>query len=169
MSSVRDELRKRAEIYCEQRESILTENSSFGFGVHGSVFECQRATASFKTALKIHERRTPYFRERDVYLRLQDLGMDEVEGHHIPVLIDIDDELWAIEMSIVTRPFVLDFGGAYLDNPPDYGEAVMEQWERDKQEQFEANWPHAASILETLKSYGIYVADVNPGNIGFVT
>ena len=119
-------------------------------------------------ALKIHERSRPYFRERDVYLRLRDIGISEVEGHHVPELIDYDDDLLAIEITVVVRPFVLDFGGAYLDNPPDYDEEVLEQWERDKQEQFEENWPHAASILETLKSYGIYVADVNPGNIGFV-
>lgn len=76
--------------------------------------------------------------------------------------------MMAIEMTVVVRPFVLDFGGAYLDNPPDYDAHILEQWELHKQEQFEENWPHAASILETLKSYGIFVADVNPGNIGFV-
>lgn len=54
-----------------------------------------------------------------------------------------------------------------LTHPPDYGEDVLDQWERDKEEQFEENWPRAASILETLMSYGIYVADVNPSNIGF--
>jgi hypothetical protein len=102
-----------------------------------------------------------------VYFRLRDIGIIEVEGHHVPEMIDFDDELLALELTVVARPFVLDFGGAYLDNPPDYSEDVLEQWERDKEEQFEENWPHAASILETLKSYGIYVADVNPGNIGF--
>jgi hypothetical protein len=118
--------------------------------------------------LKVHERAESYERERDVYLRLRDHGIDLIQGHHVPQLIDYDDELLAIEMSVVVRPFVLDFGGAYLDSAPDYGEEILEEWRREKEEQFESNWPKADSILTELRSYGIYVADVNPGNIGFV-
>ena len=106
--------------------------------------------------------------ERDVYLRLRDLGIDLIQEHNVPQLIDYDDELLVIEMSVVVRPFVLDFGGAYLDRPPDYDEAILEEWRRQKEEQFEENWPKAESILAELRSHGIYVADVNPGNIGFV-
>ena len=32
---------------------------------------------------------------------------------------------------------------------------------------FEGNWPHVKKILAELKTYGIFVADVNPGNIKF--
>ncbi len=67
------------------------------------------------------------------------------------------------------RPFLLDFGGAYLDHAPDDDEKILGQWQREKEEQFEANWPKAVSILAELRRYGIYVADVNPGNIGFVS
>lgn len=154
--------------YCSLRGCQFIEDLSFGFGVHGSVFACSSTSPVGYNALKIHERSSPYVREKNVYFRLRDCGLIEVEGHHIPEMIDFDDELLAIELTVVVRPFVLDFGGAYLDNPPDYSEEVLEQWERDKQEQFEENWPQAANILEMLKSYGIYVADVNPGNIGFV-
>ncbi len=86
----------------------------------------------------------------------------------MPQLLDYDDELLVIEMTIVARPFLLDFGGAYLDHPPDYSSEVLDQWRQDKEEQFEDNWPKAASILAELRRYRIYVADVNPGNIGFV-
>ena len=109
----------------------------------------------------------PLFRERDIYFRLQNFEINEIEGHNVLHLIGYDDDLLAIEMSIVVRPFLLDFGGAYLDQPPDFSDEILEQWEADKQEQFEGNWPKAAAILETLRGYGIYVADVNPGNIGF--
>lgn len=104
--------------------------------------------------------------ERDVYLRLRKLGIDLIQGHNVPQLID--DELFVIEMSVVVRPFVLDFGGAYLDRAPDYDEEILEEWRREKEIQFDANWPKATSILVELRRYGIYVADVNPGNIGFV-
>ena len=164
---MRLEIRGRAEEYCRRRDIALDANLSLGFGVHGSVFACLRATATFNTALKIHERERSYLYERDVYIRLRDLGIEQIEGHHVPALIDYDDELLAIEMSIVVRPFLLDFGGAYLDRPPDYDSEVLEQWEIDKQEQFEENWPKASIILAKLRSLGIYIADVNPGNIGF--
>ena len=49
-----------------------------------------------------------------------------------------------------------------------HDEEILEEWRRDKEEQFEENWPKAESILAELRRYGIYVADVNPGNIGFV-
>ena len=167
MSWTYSHLLKLAEQYCHRNGGKLEPNRALGFGVHGNVFVCQRANLNVKNALKIHERPGPYFRERNVYLRLEDLQIEEIEGHNVPQLLGYDDELRAIEMSIVVRPFVLDFGGAYLDRPPVYSVEIMEQWETDKREQFEDHWPKAATILETLRSYGIYVADVNPGNIGF--
>jgi len=42
----------------------------------------------------------------------------------------------------VERPFVLDFGGAYLDFCPEFSNEVWEDWEKN-------------------------MIDVNPGNIGF--
>ena len=167
MSNSYLEIRIRAAEYCQRHGITVDTNLSLGFGVHGSVFACLRATATFKTALKIHARERSYLSERDVYFRLRELGIEQIAGHHVPQLIDYDDELLAIEMSIVVRPFLLDFGGAYLDRPPEYDSEVLEQWETDKQEQFEENWPKASIILAKLRSLGIYVADVNPGNIGF--
>lgn len=154
--------------YCRHHDCEFVAGRRFGFGVHGSVFACVRPTSLIQNALKVHERPEPYHVERDVYLRLRDFGIDLIQGHNVPQLIDYDDELFVIEMSVVIRPFVLDFGGAYLDRAPDYDEEILEEWRRDKEEQFEENWPKAESILAELRRYGIYVADVNPGNIGFV-
>ena len=75
-----------------------------------------------------------------------------------------DDHLLIIEMTIVRRPFVLDFGGAFLDKAPDFSE-VMADWRAEKFEQFGDRWPAAESILRQLERYGIYVIDVNPNNI----
>jgi len=130
------------------------------------VFPCI-GTTGLRTALKVHERSEPYFRERDCYMRLYEHEVTEIRGHNVPQLIDFDDELLAIEMTVVARPFVLDFGGAWLDKPPDYDEQILDAWRREKAEQFEHNWPAARSILDALQRYGIYVADVNPGNIAF--
>ena len=146
---------------------MFVADKRFGFGVHGNVFACVRDTSSIQNALKVHERTEPYLIERDVYLRLRDHGIDQIQGHNVPQLIDYDDDLLVIEMSVVVRPFLLDFAGAYLDHAPDYDEEILDEWRREKQEQFEENWPKAALILAELRSFGIYVADVNPGNIGF--
>jgi len=42
--------------------------------------------------------------------------------HHMEEFrsVDFGKLLWIVEMTIVTRPFVLDFAGAYLDERPDY-------------------------------------------------
>ena len=158
----------RGNEYCRRRDCVFVADRIFGCGVHGSVFGCIRTTSDVQNALKIHEHSNAYRIERDVYLRLRELGIDLIQGHNVPQLIDYDDDLLVIEISVVVRPFVLDFGGAYLDRPQDYDDEILEEWRREKAEQFEGNWPKASSILAELRGYGIYVADVNPGNIGFV-
>jgi hypothetical protein len=70
-------------------------------------------------------------------------------------------------MTIVTRPFVLDFAGAYLDEPPDFSEEVLADWRAEKQEQFGSRWPEVQAILRTLQRYGVFLMDANPGNISF--
>ena len=56
MPNTHNELYLRALQYCSEHDSELDMEKSFGFGVHGSVFACLRATSNVKTALKIHGR-----------------------------------------------------------------------------------------------------------------
>src|SRR5262249_49960170 len=105
--------------------------------------------------------------ERDVYIRLKEHGVTEIRGCNVPELIAFDDELWVIEMTIVARPFVLDFAGARLDWPVDFSEETLADWRRDKQEQFGPRWAEVQAILGQLEGFGIYMEDVNPGNISF--
>lgn len=121
----------------------------------------------FSAAVKFHERQVAYERELSVYQRLQERNIDEVCGHRVPVLIGFDDAALAIEMSVVSPPFIVDFGGAYLDRPPDYSEEVWRDWREEKSEAFEDDWPAVEEILATFRMFGIYIADVNPGNIRF--
>lgn len=85
----------------------------------------------------------------------------------VPQLIGYNDDLLAIEMTIVSPPFCLDFGGAYLDRPPDYSPEVWADWEKQKSGDFEDNWTHVKKILAHFAAWGIHIADVNPGNIKF--
>jgi len=155
----------RAEQYCQSRD--LTIIHRLGFGVHGRVFATQNHVNGEQSALKSFEREPHYQRERDIYLRLRSLGVMNICGSVVPQLLEYDDELWVIEMTIVARPFVLDFAGAYLGHPPDFSEEVLEEWESEKRDQFGSRWPEAQRILNELESIGVYMADVNPGNIAF--
>jgi hypothetical protein len=120
-----------------------------------------------QSAVKVHEREVEYRRERDIYLRLRDHGVAQVRGCEVPQMLRYDDELFVIEMTVVARPFVLDFAGAYLDRAPDFSEEVLADWRKEKQEQFGGRWPTVQAILGTLESFGVFMEDVSPGNISF--
>jgi len=79
------------------------------------------------SAVKVLKFQPLYERERNAYFRLRERGVVEVLGCNVPQLIEHDDDLWIVEMSVVTRPFVLDFAGAYLDFPPDYPRELVEE------------------------------------------
>jgi hypothetical protein len=163
----KDELVSRAQEYAQR--NALTLGDELGFGVHGIVLsaESQIKTGATPTrsAIKVHEQEPCYRRERDIYLRLKEHDLREICGCTVPELIEYDDTLWIIEMSLVSPPYVLDFAGAYLDWSPDFSEEVMADWRADKQEQFGKQWPEVLAILACLESYGIYTEDVSPSNI----
>ena len=156
-------------MYASKHHLRLAER--LGFGVHGTIFA---AEGNFKTgnqgnrAVKAHRTIDPYSRERDVYMRLKDEGVHEIIGFNVPQLLCFDDELLVIEMSIVTRPFVLDFAGAYLRGAPEFSEETWEAWEAEKREQFESRWPEVQTVLAALKTLGIQMIDVTPSNIAFL-
>ncbi len=120
-----------------------------------------------KTAVKVHRESEPYHREREVYERLREIGVSSIRGFHVPQLLRTNDELRIIEMTIVTRPFVLDFAGAYLDAPPEFADEIWADWEAGKREQFEARWPEVQAVLAALEQWDIYMVDVSPSNIAF--
>ena len=159
------DIRERAERFAKREK--LTFRKRLGCGVHGIVLLADRQGRPGRSAVKIHERRCFYERERDVYLRLRARGVVEMQGFNVPELISHDDEFWVIEMSVVTRPFVLDFAGAYLDTAPDYTEDVLAMWREDKAEQFGPQWSEVQTLLAAFRRFGIHIADVNRGNIAF--
>lgn len=140
---------------------------SLGGGTQGSVFLIEEPGNPSYTAVKIHRREIAYQRELEVYLRLRDLEISQVCGHDVPILLAHDEDLMALEMTTVSPPFCLDFGGAYLDRPPDYSDEVWDDWLIQKSEAFEDHWPAVEEILSDFRLMGIFIADVNPGNIRF--
>ena len=84
------------------------------------------------------------------------------------VLLRYNDELWVIEMTIVSRPFVLDFAGAYLDCTPQFSDEIWREWESEKRDQFENRWPKVQAVLAALEAIGIFIVDVSPSNVAFL-
>lgn len=160
MSNPRSEIQERLNRFARKHGRSLKKE--LGFGYDGTVFSttCLSAIKSFK-----YERL--YQRERDVYLRLQEQEVLEIRGFKVPQLVHADDELWCVEMTVVSPPFVLDFAGAYLDFPPEYDAEVLAAWRAEKAEQFGENWPEVQRLMREFASLGIYLADVKPGNIEF--
>ncbi len=161
--TTKSELLRRAEVYCRREGLFLGEQ--LGYGVHGIVFTVEYQSKGGREAIKAHEREADYRRERDVYLRLREHGVRAIRQCAVPEMIRHDDELWIIQMTVVTRPYVLDFAGAYLDLAPEFSEEVMADWRQEKMEQFEGRWGEVEMILRALEGHGVHMVDVSPSNI----
>jgi hypothetical protein len=161
-----DNLAQNAHTYASRYHRHLAER--LGFGIHGIVYVAEGNPQCGKSAIKVHRFVEPYVRERRVYERLAEARVTRVLGFHLPQLLRADDDLLVLEMTVVTRPFVLDFAGAYLDLPPVFTEEIWAEWEAEKRDQFEARWPAVQAVLRELEGMEIYMQDVSPNNIAFV-
>jgi hypothetical protein len=154
-----------ARAYASQRNLIVCE--PLGSGKDGIVLVGRRKGQPAAVAIKVLRFSEPYFREKQVYEQLATLNISNVIGFHVPQIMDFDDGLRVIEMTVVKRPFVLDFAGAYLDKRPDFPSEIWAEWETEKREQFEGRWPQVQKIMDAFEERGIYLLDLSPANIGF--
>ena len=162
---IEDILSERARAYAHRRQLDLAER--LGFGIHGMVCVTENKRKAGRSAIKVHKEAGPFERELAAYGRLTESAVIEICGFHVPRLIGANTELLVIEMTIVSRPFLLDFAGAYLDKPPEFPASVWQEWEQEKQEQFGARWPAVQEAIGRLQSFGIHMLDVSPNNIAF--
>jgi hypothetical protein len=156
---------KKALAYAGRHELTLAER--LGFGIHGIIHVAENKSRGGKTAVKAHFEAEPYHRERAVYERLRSASVTEILGFNVPQMLRADDDLLIIEMTIVTRPFILDFAGAFLDLPPSFSEEIWNTWELEKRDQFESRWATVCQILGALEEMEIFMVDVSPSNIAF--
>ncbi|HEX4124843.1 MAG TPA: hypothetical protein VHY37_08980 [Tepidisphaeraceae bacterium] len=135
-----------------------------GPGQDGFVQRSDRATA-----VKFFDRSERFRREFEGYQVLRSAGIYEMAGHFVPSLIDADDQLPTIEMSIVERPFLLDFAGAKLPHEiPDFEPEVMEEHYAHMQDLFGERWADALHVAEMFRRQtGYTLLDIHPGNIAF--
>jgi hypothetical protein len=155
-------LRDRALAYAERRQIELILDPPLGGGIDGQVW-----STTDDRAVKVFLREYNYIQERDCYQRLQRYSVTKIHRFTVPKLIFWDDEFLVVEIHVVSPPFILDFGKAYLDHPPDFDEQRMAEDEEFRRELFEDRWPEVKSALAALEQYGIFYVDAKPGNIMF--
>src|SRR5271165_3975275 len=122
-----DMVLQNAAAYAARHHLRLAER--LGFGIHGTVLVAEHEGKQDRSAIKAHNSRMFYRRERDVYQRLRKAEVSDVMGFHVPQLLRADEDTCVIEMTIVTRPFLLDFAGAGLDVPPEFSDEIWAEWE----------------------------------------
>jgi hypothetical protein len=155
---------ERAKAYTDSREIVLEEEDPIGYGMDGSIWQTSR-----QSVVKIYEREKNYRDEVECYRRFAAKEVVTIAGFVIPDLIDCDDAILALEMSIVQPPFLLDFGKVYLDSPPPYwdDDEIMGHWHAEGRENFGKQWTKVLSVIRVLEGHGIYYVDPKPGNIMF--
>lgn len=161
-----ENLTPNARAYAAERQLRIAE--PLGAGKDGVVWVATSRLAAASVALKAHRFPELYAREKAVYERLEARAIHSVLGFNVPQLLGFDDRLQILEMTIVKRPFVLDFAGAHLDGCPEFDAEIWADWETEKREQFEERWPLVERIRDAFETLGIYLLDVSPSNIGFL-
>jgi hypothetical protein len=154
---------RNAATFAEQKQLEL--RARLGFGIHGVVYLAKNNLNRNYSAVKAHSDHAPWLRERLVYERLHSVSVRQILGFNVPQLISIDPQLQIIEMTVVKRPFVLDFAGAYLDVFPDFSDEVWDEWEVEKHEQFGNDWPLVQQVIAAFERLDIHLIDVTPRNI----
>ena len=153
----------RAEQYVRDCDIALA--AQLGSGKDGCVWRTTRPSA-----LKVHELATSYQFERDAYIRLRNLQIRKLIGFTVPLMLEHDDELLAIEMEIVFPPFIVDFASARLDEPPNLIEDEGHTLADLVRERFDENADRVLALHdELIARAGIYLMDLHPHNIKFAT
>ena len=155
-----------ARLYAARHQLELAE--TLGSGKDGIVLVAKHKAKPADIAIKVLRFDKSYLRERQAYQRLGKIAITTVLGFNVPQLLGFADDLQVLEMTIVKRPFVLDFAGAYLDVRPEFPADVWAEWEAEKREQFEGRWPRVEKVLAAFEEMGIYLLDVSPSNIAFL-
>src|SRR5262245_13871506 len=153
---------RNAATFAAQKQLELGER--LGFGIHGIVYLTENKPDGEYSAVKAHSDYEPWLRERLVYERLASISVRQVLGFNVPQLIAVDERLQIIQMTLVKRPFVLDFAGAYLDVFPDFSDEVWTEWEIQKREQFGTDWPLVQQVVAEFERFDIHLIDVTPRN-----
>lgn len=138
-----------------------------GEGNQGLIYAVRRSNAG-AIALKFHKNAESYLAERLVYSRLARLKVNRVKGFNVPELLDANDSERVLHLTIVKRPFILDFASARLDRPHPFPEEILREWEEDRRAHFGERWPAVEDVMFEFRLLGVFLTDVHPRNIAFL-
>jgi hypothetical protein len=159
--AIPEELKRLCQVYAENHGIAIAIESPLGFGQDGAVWRSSRGTA-----IKVFERERNYQFERDCYQRLAAETIEFIGVFDVPKLFAFDDAIHVIEIGIVSPPYLLDFGKAYIDRRPPYTEGqIAESIEESRQLFEEEDWPAVEEAVLDLKLLGIVYLDIKPANI----
>lgn len=148
---------------------MLKLGPRLGNGKDGIVYSTFGSSQG-PTAVKALARADLYRRELACYRRLAERAVCRpvrVCGHNVPQLLGHNDELLVIKMTIVTRPYVLDFASAYLDHPPEFPAEFTEERNAHWADIFEKRWPAVQVIMAEFRRDGIHLLDPSHKTIAF--
>lgn len=91
--------------------------------------------------------------------------VQSVKGFQVPTLVNSDDSLMEIEMSIVMPPYVLDFSGASLVKPQQFPDDIRAEWKEQRKELFGEDWPLVQTVIWAFEGMEVYLNDVHLGNV----
>jgi hypothetical protein len=153
-----------ADTYSEQYGVTFAEK--LGEGKDGRVFNTTR-----DTAVKFCFDQETYARELRAYVLLTAKNIESIFGFQIPLLENFDDALLAIEMSVVTPPFLLDFAAAYTREEIErfaFTEDVIAEREAHWADIFGDRWPETSALRDEFeRRTGFVLLDLNLNNIRF--
>jgi hypothetical protein len=97
---------------------------------------------------------------------LSDENVTQIGIFDIPQFVECDDELRIVEIAIVSPPYLLDFGKAYVDRPSPYTAEQLDENLSLCRELFERNdWDMVEQAISALSTIGIIYLDIKPANI----
>lgn len=157
-----DDSKKRASEYCRSRSIDADFDNLLGTGQEGYIWK----TTPSDSAIKVYDKLGNFEREIECYRILDEHNVAVIEGFNVPQLLGNDESLRVIEMTIVSAPYILDFGKAYVHQRPDcYTPEQLAEADALSEELFEGNWTLVESAIHKLECIGIYYVDANPRNI----
>lgn len=151
---------RRAAEYAASRERTLAHG--LGSGTDGAVWKTEQATA-----IKVFDASKQYRMELSCYQRLGEHRIRKLGGFVVPRLVDFSEELLVVEMTVVTAPYIIDFGKAYLDTEPAFSPEVLQDHEQQQRELWGDRLGQVKMLLWQLREMGIHYMDAKPQNIAF--
>lgn len=139
----------------------------------GSGKDGQVLRTSDRRAVKFFGEESSYRRELRAYQILRARDIQQIREFQVPQFIRHDDDLQAVEMTIVDAPYILDFAAAYM--PQEYerfefSAEVLEETEARWSENFGERWPAARDIVaEFRRLTGLILLDLSLNNIRFTS